>query len=50
MPASNRIRIIVVDDHAAIRTSLRMLIESIERFKVVGEAHDRASAFTVAGA
>lgn len=48
MPANNRIRIIVVDDHAVIRTSLRMLIESIERFTVVGEAHDRASALTVA--
>ena len=48
MPANNHIRIIVVDDHAVIRTSLRMLIESIDRFKVVGEAHDRASALTVA--
>lgn len=48
MPASNRIRIIIVDDHAVIRTSLRMLIDSIQRFKVVGEASNRANALGVA--
>jgi DNA-binding NarL/FixJ family response regulator len=36
--ASNRIRILVVDDHAVVRSGLRLLLESQQDIEVVGEA------------
>jgi DNA-binding NarL/FixJ family response regulator len=36
--ASNRIRILIVDDHAVVRSGLRLLLASQEDIEVVGEA------------
>ncbi len=46
--ATNRIRVLIVDDHAVVRAGLRMLIESQPGLMVVGEAKNRAEALTVA--
>ena len=40
------IRVLIVDDHAVVRTGLRLLLESVEDIEVVGEAgtaHDAIS-------
>jgi DNA-binding NarL/FixJ family response regulator len=36
----NRVRIIIADDHALVRSGLRALLQSVEDFDVVGEAGD----------
>lgn len=42
------VRILLIDDHAIIRSGLKMLIESQPGLKVVGEASDRAGAVSIA--
>jgi two-component system nitrate/nitrite response regulator NarL len=42
-----QIRIVLVDDQAMVRAGLRLLIESEQRFTVVGEAGDRDGALAV---
>jgi len=44
----NRIRVMLVDDHTLFREGLRMLLESHERFEVVGEASSAHQAVEVA--
>lgn len=43
-----RIRVLLVDDHAVIRTGLKMLLESQPGLEVVGEVGDQESALRVA--
>jgi DNA-binding NarL/FixJ family response regulator len=38
MPQVQPVKIMMVDDHVSIRGGLRLLLESHENFKVVGEA------------
>ena len=40
-----RIRVLLVDDHAVVREGYRRLLEKQEGIKVVGEAQDAASAY-----
>lgn len=42
------VRILLVDDHAIIRSGLKMLIESQPGLRIVGEASDRAGAIAIA--
>jgi DNA-binding NarL/FixJ family response regulator len=42
------VRILLVDDHAIIRSGLKMLIESQSGLRIVGEASDRAGALAIA--
>jgi DNA-binding NarL/FixJ family response regulator len=44
------IRVLLADDHGAIRTGLRLLLETTDDIKVVGEAADGAAAVTNARA
>ena len=44
------IRILIVDDHAMVRSGLRLLLEEQEDFSVVGEAGDVDGALRCAGA
>jgi two-component system response regulator NreC len=39
------IRVVIVDDHAVLRSGLRLLIDNESDIDVVGEAYDGASAF-----
>lgn len=39
-----RVRVLLVDDQALIRSGLRMMLEAHDDFEVVGEAEDGASA------
>ncbi len=48
MPARNPIRILLIDDHAIVRTGLRLLIDSQPGMAVVGEAANRAEALELA--
>lgn len=41
---SERIRILLVDDHAIVRAGLRLVLQSAEDFEVVGEADTAAAA------
>jgi DNA-binding NarL/FixJ family response regulator len=41
------IRILIVDDHAMLRSGLRMIIEQQERMQVVGEAANSAAALAI---
>ena len=41
---SQPIRVLLIDDHAVVRTGLRMLIESRSGMRVVGEAANRSDA------
>lgn len=41
---SDRIRILLVDDHAIVRAGLRLVLQSVEDFEVVGEADTAAAA------
>lgn len=45
-----RITVLLVDDHAAIRLGMRMVVGTAEDMEVVGEAADGASAITMARA
>jgi DNA-binding NarL/FixJ family response regulator len=47
-PTVERIRIMLVDDHAIVRMGLRLLIEYCSEMLVVGEAGNRAEALAVA--
>ncbi len=49
MSSSDRIRVMVVDDHPIMRTGLRDALEASGRFDVVGEAGDGEEAVRVAG-
>jgi two-component system response regulator NreC len=40
MTKARNVRVLVVDDHAVVRSGLRLLLESEEDFEVVGEAGD----------
>jgi two-component system response regulator DegU len=40
MSIKKNIRILLVDDYAPIRKSLRILLESVPEFEIVGEAED----------
>jgi DNA-binding NarL/FixJ family response regulator len=42
------IRVLLIDDHAVVRTGLRMLLESQPGLSVVGEAANRGEALTIA--
>lgn len=44
------IRVIVADDHAAIRAGLRMIFETADDIEIVGEAADGAAAVSLAAA
>jgi two-component system nitrate/nitrite response regulator NarL len=44
---SQAIRVVIVDDHAVVRTGLRMLMESRPEIMVVGEAGNGAEALAV---
>ena len=46
--AQARIRVLLVDDHAVIRTGLKMLLESRPGLEVVGEVGDQESALRIA--
>lgn len=50
MPASERIRVMVVDDHSILRVGLKQVLESSGEFEVVGQAADGAEAVRVAAA
>jgi two-component system, NarL family, response regulator NreC len=43
-PAAAPIKIVIADDHAVVRSGLRMLLEAEDGFEVVAEAGDVASA------
>lgn len=47
MSEQDRIRVVVVDDHAVVRRGLRGLLEIVEDMEVVGEAADGAEAVRV---
>ncbi|WAP53087.1 response regulator transcription factor [Arthrobacter sp. ATA002] len=49
-PAEAPLRILLADDHAAIRTGLRMILETAGGFDIAGEAADGATAVTMARA
>ncbi|HZQ19135.1 MAG TPA: response regulator transcription factor [Terriglobales bacterium] len=48
MGKSDKIRVLVADDHAILRTGLRMLIDAQPDMAVVGEAHDGNQAVELA--
>jgi len=41
---TDRIRIVIADDHAIFRDGLRRLLEAEERFELIGEASDGVEA------
>ena len=47
-PAVKPIHVLLIDDHAVVRSGLRMVIESNPELKVVGEAGNRADALAIA--
>ena len=49
-PAPGRVRVLIADDHAAIRAGLRMLLDAADDVEVVGEAADGDAAVTNARA
>ncbi|MEJ9077938.1 DNA-binding response regulator, NarL/FixJ family, contains REC and HTH domains [Gordonia malaquae] len=46
--ATSRVRVVLADDHAAVREGLRMVLEASGRITVVGEAADGAVAIRLA--
>ena len=46
---SNRIRVVIADDHPVVRTGLRLMLSMRETFELVGEAVDGASAVRLTG-
>jgi two-component system, NarL family, response regulator NreC len=45
----SRVRIVLADDHAVLRSGLKALLERVSEFEVVGEAADGRQAVEVAG-
>ena len=50
MPPSEKIRVLIVDDHAIVRRGLRGLLEIVDDMEVVGDAADGEQAVRLAGA
>ena len=50
MPESERIRVLIVDDHAIVRRGLRGLLEIVDDMEVVGDAADGEQAVRLAEA
>jgi DNA-binding NarL/FixJ family response regulator len=48
MPESERIRVLIVDDHAIVRRGLRGLLEIVDDMEVVGDAADGEQAVCLA--
>lgn len=48
MSEQRRVRVVLADDHAAVREGLRMVLEASGRISVVGEASDGAAAVSAA--
>jgi DNA-binding NarL/FixJ family response regulator len=48
MPSKGRIKILLIDDHAVVRSGLRLLIEAQPQMSVVGEAANRLGALEYA--
>ena len=46
---SERIKILICDDHAIVRDGLRLILETVADFEVVGEAQDGAEGVRLAG-
>lgn len=46
--ASESIRVLIADDHLIVREGLRLILETAEEFKLVGEAADGAQAVQLA--
>lgn len=46
---SNRIRVVIADDHPIVRTGLRLMLSMRETFELVGEAVDGAEAVRLTG-
>jgi CheY-like chemotaxis protein len=42
--ANNQIRVLIVDDHAILRDSMRALFDSYSDIKIIGEASDSGQA------
>jgi DNA-binding NarL/FixJ family response regulator len=49
-PGKDRVRVVLADDHAALRRSLRYVLDSEEGVEVVGEAYDTEGTLRQAGA
>jgi two-component system response regulator NreC len=49
-PAPGPIRVLLADDHAAVRRSLRQILDSDEDIEVIAEAHDFDSLMRALGA
>lgn len=47
-PATNPIRVMLVDDHPVVRAGVRMIVEGRSEMKVVGEADNRDDALALA--
>ena len=47
-PATNPIRVMLVDDHPVVRAGVRMIVQSRPEMKVVGEADNRDDALALA--
>jgi DNA-binding NarL/FixJ family response regulator len=50
VPSTERIRIVIIDSHTLVRTGLRLILENITGFKVVGEAGKASEALEVVAA
>ena len=48
MPSSERIKVMIVDDHAVVRVGLGQVLEQTGQFKVVGQAMDGEEAVRMA--
>ena len=48
MPAEDRTRVVIVDDHMLVREGLRRILQAQEDLEVVGEAGDSAAAVATA--
>jgi NarL family two-component system response regulator YdfI len=46
---SDRLRVVIADDHPVVRTGLRLMLSMRETFELVGEAVDGASAVRLVG-
>lgn len=46
---NERIKILICDDHAIVRDGLRLILETVTEFEVIGEAQDGAEAVRLAG-